>query len=100
RTCTLFGGFLYVLLYCLQAVLEKDLDGYIEYKKKVKGTNFQTVIVEVRKKILIDAIKNGLTIKEIYPLLGYPEPSNVYWFSKRFLGMRFNDFYDMIKNEI
>ena len=54
---------------------------------------FQTVIVEVRKEILIDAIKKGLFIKEIYPLLGYPEPSNVYWFAKRFLGMSFNDFY-------
>lgn len=63
-------------------------------------TNFQTVIVEVRKEILIDAIEKGLTIKEIYPLLGYPETSNVYWFSKRFLGMTFNDFYDKIKNEM
>lgn len=63
-------------------------------------TNFQTVIVEVRKGILIDAIEKGLTIKEIYPLLGYPETSNVYWFSKRFLGMTFNDFYDKIKNEM
>ncbi len=63
-------------------------------------TNFQTIIVEVRKEILIDAIEKGLTIKEIYPLLGYPETSNVYWFSKRFLGMTFNDFYDKIKNEM
>ena len=73
--------------------------GSLENALAEEGTNFQTVIVEVRKKILIDAIRNGLTIKEIYPLLGYPEPSNVYWFSKRFLGMRFNDFYDMVKNE-
>lgn len=58
-----------------------------------EGTNFQTVLVEVRKEILIDAIKNGLSIKEIYPLLGYPEPSNIYWFAKRFLGMSFNEFY-------
>ena len=65
-----------------------------------KGTNFQTVIVEVRKEILIDAIKKGLSIKEIYPLLGYPEPSNVYWFAKRFFGMSFNDFYRKIKKEI
>lgn len=73
--------------------------GSLENALAEEGTNFQTVIVEVRKKILIDAIRNELTIKEIYPLLGYPEPSNVYWFSKRFLGMRFNDFYDMVKNE-
>lgn len=73
--------------------------GSLENALAEEGTNFQTVIMEVRKKILIEAIKNGLTIKEIYPLLGYPEPSNVYWFSKRFLGMRFNDFYDMVKNE-
>lgn len=73
--------------------------GSLENALVEEGTNFQTVIVEVRKKILIDAIQKGLTIKEIYPLLGYPEPSNVYWFSKRFLGMRFNDFYDMVKNE-
>ena len=73
--------------------------GSLENALAEEGTNFQTVIVEVRKKILIDAIRNGLTIKEIYPLLGYPEPSNVYWFSKRFLGMHFNDFYDMVKNE-
>ena len=58
-----------------------------------EGTNFQTVIVEVRKEILIDTIKKGLSIKEIYPLLGYLEPSNVYWFAKRFLGMSFNEFY-------
>lgn len=63
-------------------------------------TNFQNIIVEVRKEILIDAIEKGLTIKEICPLLGYPETSNVYWFSKRFLGMTFNDFYDKIKNEM
>ena len=65
-----------------------------------EGTNFQTVIVEVRKEILIDAIKKGLSIKEIYPLLGYPEPSNVYWFAKRFLGMSFNDFYRKTRKEI
>lgn len=65
-----------------------------------EGTSFQTVIIEVRKEIIIDSIKKGLTIKEIYPLLGYPEASNVYWFSKRFLGMTFNDFYDKIKNEV
>ena len=58
-----------------------------------EGTNFQTVIVEVRKEILINTIKKGLSIKEIYPLLGYLEPSNVYWFAKRFLGMSFNEFY-------
>ena len=73
--------------------------GSLENALAEEGTNFQTVIMEVRKNILIEAIKNGLTIKEIYPLLGYPEPSSVYWFSKRFLGMRFNDFYDMVKNE-
>lgn len=73
--------------------------GSLENALAEEGTNFQTVIVEVRKKILIDAIRNGLTIKEIYPLLGYPEPSNVYWFSKRFFEMRFNDFFDMVKNE-
>lgn len=71
--------------------------GSLENALAEEGTNFQTVIVEVRKKILIDAIRNGLTIKEIYPLLGYPEPSNVYWFSKRFLGMRFNDLNNMVK---
>ena len=65
-----------------------------------EGTNFQTVIVEVRKEILIDAIKKGLSIKEIYPLLGYPESSNVYWFAKRFLGMSFNDFYRKTRKEI
>lgn len=65
-----------------------------------EGTNFQTVIVEVRKEILIDAIQKGLTIKEIYPLLGYPDTSNVYWFSRRFLGMSFNDFYDKIRNDM
>ena len=65
-----------------------------------EGTNFQTVIVEVRKEILIDAIKKGLSIKEIYPLLGYPEPSNVYWFAKRFFGMSFNDFYRKMRKEI
>jgi len=63
-------------------------------------TNFQTVIVEVRKEILINAIKKGLSMKEIYPLLGYPEPSNVYWFAKRFLGMSFNDFYHKTRKEI
>jgi len=31
--------------------------------------------------------------------LGYPEPSNVYWFSKRFLGMRFNDLNNMVKTD-
>ena len=61
---------------------------------------FETVIVEVRKEILIDAIKKGLSIKEIYPLLGYPESSNVYWFAKRFLGMSFNDFYRKTRKEI
>ena len=65
-----------------------------------EGTNFQTVIVEVRKGILIDAIKKRLSMKEIYPLLGYPEPSNVYWFAKRFFGMSFNDFYRKIRKEI
>lgn len=65
-----------------------------------EGTNFQTIIVEIRKEILIDAIKKGLSIKEIYPLLGYPEPSNVYWFAKRFLGMSFNDFYHKTRKEI
>ena len=65
-----------------------------------EGTNFQTVIVEVRKEILIDAIKKGLSMKEIYPLLGYPEPSNVYWFAKRFFGMSFNDFYHKTRKEI
>lgn len=65
-----------------------------------EGTNFQTVIVEVRKEILIDAIKKGLSIKEIYPLLGYPEPSNIYWFAKRFFGMSFNDFYHKTREEI
>lgn len=65
-----------------------------------EGTNFQTVIVEVRKEILIDAVKKGLSIKEIYPLLGYPEPSNVYWFAKRFFGMSFNDFYRKTRKEI
>ena len=59
-----------------------------------------TVIVEVRKEILINAIKKGLSMKEIYPLLGYPEPSNVYWFAKRFLGMSFNDFYHKTRKEI
>lgn len=73
--------------------------GSLENALAEEGTNFQTVIVEVRKKILIDAIRNGLTIKEIYPLLGYPEPSNVYWFSKRFLGMRFNDLNNMVKTD-
>ena len=63
-------------------------------------TNFQTVIVEVRKEILIDAIKKGLSMKEIYPLLGYPESSNVYWFAKRFLSMSFNDFYRKTRKEI
>ena len=65
-----------------------------------EGTNFQTVIVEVRKEILIDAIKKVLSMKEIYPLLGYPEPSNVYWFAKRFFGMSFNDFYHKTRKEI
>lgn len=65
-----------------------------------EGTNFQTVIVEVRKEILIDSIKKGLTIKEIYPLLGYPDTSNVYWFSRRFLGLGFNEFYDKTRNEM
>lgn len=65
-----------------------------------EGTNFQTIIVEIRKEILIDAIKKGLSIKEIYPLLGYPEPSNVYWFAKRFLSMSFNDFYRKTRKEI
>lgn len=65
-----------------------------------EGTNFQTVIVEVRKEILIDAIQKGLTIKEIYPLLGYPDTSNVYWFSRRFLGLGFNEFYDKVRNEM
>ncbi|MGN1481503.1 recombinase family protein [Porcipelethomonas sp.] len=65
-----------------------------------EGTNFQTVIIEVRKEIIIDSIKKGLTIKEIYPLLGYPETSNVYWFSRRFLGLGFNDFYDKIRNDM
>ena len=73
--------------------------GSLENALAEEGTNFQTVIVEVRKKILIDAIRNGITIKEIYPLLGYPEPSNVYWFSKRFLGMRFNDLNNMVKTD-
>ena len=55
---------------------------------------------EVRKEILIDAIKKGLSIKEIYPLLGYPEPSNVSWFAKRFLGMSFIDFYRKMRKEM
>ena len=63
-----------------------------------EGTNFQTVIMGVKKEIIIDSIKKGLPVTEVYKLVGYSDKSAVYWFIKRFLNTTFEELCKNIGN--
>jgi len=86
---------------CFQPVVSEILEsgrGTIKDALAEEGTNFQTVIMGVKKEIIIDSIKKGLPVTEIYKLVGYSECSAVYWFIKRFLNTTYEELCRNIDN--
>lgn len=56
-----------------------------------EGTNLQNIITDVNKEIIIDSIKNNITVSQICKRMGNIEPNTIYSFIRRCFNTTFTN---------
>ena len=87
---------------CFKTVFQEILGverGTLYDALREENITFQTIIMTVKKEIIIDAIKRDLPIQEIYRLTGYSERNSLHCFIRRSFGMNYAELCKKIKSE-